>query len=76
MIRSMAGAGSQSGATVTAISGVEIALWDLAGKIVGVPVYQLLGGKYRDQVRVYCDSAEGKTAEIESWRERAQFVKS
>ncbi len=76
MVRHMAGAGSQSGATVTAISGVEIALWDLAGKIIGVPVYQLLGGKYRDQVRVYCDSAEGKTEEIASWRERAQFVNS
>ncbi len=76
MVRSMAGAGSQSGATITAISGVEIALWDLAGKIIGAPVYQLLGGKYRDQVRVYCDSAEGKTEEIASWRERAQFVKS
>jgi L-alanine-DL-glutamate epimerase-like enolase superfamily enzyme len=76
MMRVMAGAGSQSGATVTAISGIEIALWDLAGKIIGVPVYQLLGGKYRDQVRVYCDSAEGKTEEIESWRERARFVKT
>lgn len=76
MVRSMAGAGSQSGATVTAISGIEIALWDLAGKILGVPVYQLLGGKYRDAVRVYCDSGEGKTEDIGSWRERAQFVKS
>jgi L-alanine-DL-glutamate epimerase-like enolase superfamily enzyme len=76
MVRGLAGAGSQSGATVTAISGVEIALWDLAGKIIGVPVYQLLGGKYRDQVRVYCDSAEGRTEEVESWRERARFVKT
>ncbi len=76
MMRRMAGAGSQSGATVTAISGVEIALWDLAGKIIGVPVYQLLGGKYRDQVRVYCDSAEGRTEDVASWRERARFVKS
>ncbi len=76
MVSHMAGAGSQSGATVTAISGIEIALWDLAGKIIGVPVYQLLGGKYRDQVRVYCDSAEGKTGEVESWRERGRFVKS
>jgi len=76
MVRYMAGAGSQSGATVTAISGIEIGLWDLAGKIVGVPVYQLLGGKYRDQVRIYCDSAEGKTLDLESWRKRARFVKT
>ena len=38
------------------VSGVEIALWDLAGKAYGVPLYQLLGGKFRDTVRVYCDT--------------------
>lgn len=38
------------------VSGVEIALWDLAGKAYGVPLYQLLGGKYRDEVRVYADT--------------------
>lgn len=38
------------------VSGVELALWDLAGKAYGVPVYQMLGGKFRDQVRVYCDT--------------------
>ena len=36
-----------------AISGIETALWDLKGKIHGVPVYQLLGGRCRDRVRVY-----------------------
>lgn len=49
-------AGAQGGVYVTALSGVEIALWDLAGKAMGLPVYQLLGGKVRDRVRVYCDS--------------------
>ena len=40
---------------------MEIALWDLAGKAWGVPVWQLLGGKYRDKIRVYCDTdADGK----------------
>ncbi len=38
------------------VSGIEIALWDLAGKAYGVPMYQLLGGKFRDEVRVYCDT--------------------
>ncbi len=50
-------AGAQAGQYVAALSAVEIALWDLAGKAVGLPVYQLLGGKMRDRVRVYCDSA-------------------
>ena len=43
------------------VSGIEIALWDLAGKAYGVPLYQLLGGKYRDEIRVYCDTdVDGK----------------
>ena len=49
-------AGAQGGQYVTALTGVEIALWDIAGKALGVPVYQLLGGRVRDRVRVYCDS--------------------
>jgi len=50
-------AGAQGGQYVTALTAVEIALWDLAGKALGLPIYQLLGGKMRDRVRVYCDSA-------------------
>ncbi len=43
------------------VSGVEVALWDLAGKAYGVPVYQMLGGKFRDQIRIYCDTdVDGK----------------
>ncbi len=38
------------------VCGVELALWDLAGKAFGVPVYQMLGGKFRDKVRIYCDT--------------------
>ena len=49
-------AGAQSGQYVAALDGVEIALWDLAGKALGLPVYQLLGGKVRERVRLYCDS--------------------
>ena len=49
-------AGAQGGQYITALSGLEIALWDLAGKALGLPVYQLLGGKFRDKVRIYCDS--------------------
>ncbi|MDX1932321.1 MAG: mandelate racemase/muconate lactonizing enzyme family protein [Capsulimonadales bacterium] len=38
------------------VCGVEMALWDIVGKYYGVPVWQLLGGKFRDKVRVYCDT--------------------
>ena len=37
----------------SAVSAIEVALWDIAGKAAGVPVYKLLGGKVRDKVRVY-----------------------
>jgi galactonate dehydratase len=49
-------AGAQGGQYVTALTGLEIALWDLAGKALSLPVYQLLGGKFRDKIRIYCDS--------------------
>ena len=42
------------------VSGVEMALWDLAGKAYGVPVYQMLGGRYRDKVRLYADTPDGR----------------
>ena len=49
-------AGAQGGQYITALTGVEIALWDLAGKALNLPVYQLMGGKFRNRVRMYCDS--------------------
>jgi L-alanine-DL-glutamate epimerase-like enolase superfamily enzyme len=42
------------------VCAVEMALWDLAGKAYNVPAYQLLGGKYRDKVRLYADTPEGR----------------
>jgi galactonate dehydratase len=51
------------GPFLTAISGVEMALWDLAGKAMGVPVYRLMGGRVRERVPVYLhavDAAEAK----------------
>src|SRR5215218_7918141 len=50
-------AGAQAGIFVAVLSAVETALWDLAGKALNVPVYQLLGGKFRDRTRVYRDTA-------------------
>ena len=44
------------------VCGVEMALWDLAGKAFNVPVYQMLGGKYRDEIRIYADTPEVRDA--------------
>jgi L-alanine-DL-glutamate epimerase-like enolase superfamily enzyme len=63
--RKGSGAGAVAGYLYNAISGIETALWDLVGKSLGVPAWQLLGGKLRDQVRVYADCHAGDN--IESW---------
>jgi L-alanine-DL-glutamate epimerase-like enolase superfamily enzyme len=47
--------GGFAGALITALTGIEIALWDLKGKALKTPVYELMGGKFRDNIRVYCD---------------------
>lgn len=41
------------GALANAIAGIDIAMWDLKGRLLGLPVYQLLGGQYRNRIRVY-----------------------
>jgi L-alanine-DL-glutamate epimerase-like enolase superfamily enzyme len=46
------------------VSAVEMALWDLTGKAYGVPVYRLLGGKYRDRVRLYADTADARDPHV------------
>jgi len=56
----MSGRGSQAGIATIAISGVELALWDAAGKLLDQPVYQLLGGKTRESVRIYADCHAGE----------------
>ncbi|PSL03641.1 L-alanine-DL-glutamate epimerase-like enolase superfamily enzyme [Haloactinopolyspora alba] len=58
-IAQFGGHGRQGGG----VSGVEMALWDLAGKAYGVPVYAMLGGQYRNKVRVYTDATESEDPE-------------
>jgi L-alanine-DL-glutamate epimerase-like enolase superfamily enzyme len=53
-IKQFGGHGRQGGG----VCGVEMALWDLCGKAYGVPCWQLLGGRYRDKVRLYADTPE------------------
>src|SRR6202044_3226583 len=57
------GAGSVAGIVYNAISGIEAALWDILGQSLGVPIYRLLGGKFRDKVRVYADCHGGESLE-------------
>ncbi len=49
---------------LAALSGIEHALWDIKGKALGVPVYQLLGGAVRERVRVYQNPGGGSPAEL------------
>ncbi|MBI3920502.1 MAG: mandelate racemase/muconate lactonizing enzyme family protein [Armatimonadetes bacterium] len=65
LARKASGAGSTAGIVWNAISGIEAALHDLVGKHYGCPVYQLLGGKLRDEVRIYADCHAG--GNVESW---------
>jgi L-alanine-DL-glutamate epimerase-like enolase superfamily enzyme len=57
IIRQFGGQGRQAGG----VCGVEMALWDIVGKAYGVPAWQLLGGRYRDSIRLYADTPEGES---------------
>jgi galactonate dehydratase len=58
--------GAQTGTFIGILSAIDIALWDLTGKALGLPVYRLLGGKFRDSVHVYTHPLvnEGTPADI------------
>src|SRR5438105_15176358 len=49
-----------------------MALWDLAGKAYGVPVYQMLGGKFRDMIRCYADTTESHDPKVYGERLKAR----
>lgn len=59
IIKQFGGQSRQAGG----VCGVEMALWDLCGKAYGVPVWQLLGGRYRDKIRLYADTPEANSPE-------------
>jgi L-alanine-DL-glutamate epimerase-like enolase superfamily enzyme len=61
MYGSMRLRGHLSGYQMEAISGVDIALWDLAGKLLDLPVYRLLGGPYRESLPTYASGVPGST---------------
>lgn len=56
------------------VCAVEMALWDLAGKAYNVPAYQLLGGKYRDTVRLYADTPEEEDMSVFSAKVKDRLV--
>ena len=66
--------GAQAGMYVCVMSALETALWDLAGKALGLPVYRLLGGKFRDRIRVYCDTAGSRLEPAEMGRRAKEDV--
>jgi L-alanine-DL-glutamate epimerase-like enolase superfamily enzyme len=74
MERSLSGEGSQAGATVTAISGIEIALWDLVGRAHDLPISTFFGGRFREKIRIYADCHEGDSYEPAAYARRAQQV--
>jgi L-alanine-DL-glutamate epimerase-like enolase superfamily enzyme len=58
----------------SAVSAIEMALWDIAGKATGLPVYKLLGGKVRDRVRVYSTGGYAPTRNDSSPESYAEVV--
>lgn len=53
----------RTGAVIQTMAGVDLALWDLKGKLLGQPVYKLLGGGYADRMRAYASHMFGMTPE-------------
>ena len=65
----------QRGRQVRVLSGIDIALWDLAGKILGQPVSKLLGGNFRDEIPLYSHCPGGDFFDKAAWRDRAQELR-
>lgn len=61
----------QRGRQVRVFSGIDIALWDLAGKLLGQPVSKLLGGNFRDEIELYSHCGGGDFLDRAEWADRA-----
>jgi L-alanine-DL-glutamate epimerase-like enolase superfamily enzyme len=64
----------QRGRVVRILSGIDIALWDLAGKLLGQPVSKLLGGNFRDEIKLYSHCGGGDHLNKDEWRDRVQAL--
>lgn len=58
------------------LSGIDMALWDLAGKLLGQPVAQLLGGSFRDDILLYSHCPQGDLTDPAAWPDRAAELKA
>ncbi|HVY52248.1 MAG TPA: mandelate racemase/muconate lactonizing enzyme family protein [Devosia sp.] len=58
------------------LSGIDMALWDVAGKLLGQPVAQLLGGRFRAAIQVYSHCPQGDFTDPVAWRDRAAELKA
>ncbi len=58
----------------SAVAGIELALWDILGKVSGLPVYQMIGGACRDRMRVYVNGWSGGSLDPAVIREKAQIA--
>ena len=67
------GVAGPTGALLTAAAGVDLALWDLKGKALGTPVYNLIGGKRRERIKVYASSLARDLSPAHEARRVAQF---
>lgn len=76
MMGAMSASGYYQGAVMSAISGIEMALWDIAGQACGQPIWRLLGGRYRDTVRVYADCHAGDEETPASYAAKARAVEA
>lgn len=66
--------GSSHAPLIFALTGIDNALYDIVGKALNVPIYKLLGGKFRDKLRLYADCHAGETSDPQAYADKALEV--